>query len=60
MWPFPLGDLFMAGQATLPKLQELNINTIGELANYDFVVCGYILKNSSALSIVLVNMPEKK
>ncbi|MBU3099815.1 MULTISPECIES: DNA polymerase Y family protein [Clostridium] len=41
MWPLPVEDLFMVGRATTPKLHGLNINTIGELANYDLK----ILKN---------------
>jgi len=41
MWPLPVEDLFMVGRATSPKLRNLNINTIGELANYDLK----ILKN---------------
>lgn len=35
MWPLDVGDLFMVGRATLPKLNALNIFTIGDLANYD-------------------------
>jgi DNA polymerase-4 len=35
MWPLPVEDLFMVGRATLPKLQRLNIFTIGDLANYN-------------------------
>jgi len=41
MWPLPIEDLFMVGRATAPKLHNLNINTIGDLANYDLK----ILKN---------------
>ena len=32
MWPLPVGELFMVGRATSKKLQEININTIGDLA----------------------------
>ena len=35
MWPLPVGDLFMVGRASAEKLHKLNINTIGELAQYD-------------------------
>lgn len=35
MWPLPVEELFMVGRATAPKLHKLNINTIGDLANYD-------------------------
>ena len=41
MWPLPVEDLFMVGRATAAKLHNLNINTIGDLANYDL----QILKN---------------
>ena len=33
MWPLDVNDLFMIGKASSKKLHELNINTIGELAN---------------------------
>lgn len=35
MWPLNVDDLFMIGKASSKKLHELNINTIGELANTD-------------------------
>ena len=35
MWNLPVGDLFMVGRASEEKLHKLNINTIGELANFD-------------------------
>lgn len=35
MWPLPVGDLFMVGRQTRKKLLDLNITTIGELANTD-------------------------
>ena len=41
MWPLAVEDLFMVDRATAPKLHNLNINTIGDLANYDLK----ILKN---------------
>lgn len=41
MWSLPVEDLFMVGRATAPKLHSLNINTIGDLANYNLD----ILKN---------------
>ncbi|MCB2310629.1 DNA polymerase IV [Clostridium tagluense] len=41
MWKLPVEELFMIGRATAPKLHNLNINTIGDLANYDV----RILKN---------------
>ena len=35
MWPLPIDDLFMLGKSSSSKLKELNIKTIGELANTD-------------------------
>lgn len=45
MWPLQVEDLFMIGRATAPKLHNLNINTIGELANYDLEVLKNKLKS---------------
>ncbi len=33
VWPLPVEDLFYVGKATKRKLEVMNINTIGELAN---------------------------
>lgn len=33
MWPLPAADLFMVGKSSLPKLKNLGIHTIGDLAN---------------------------
>ena len=35
MWPLDVNELFMIGKASSKKLHELNINTIGKLANTD-------------------------
>ncbi|MEQ8156130.1 MAG: DNA polymerase IV, partial [Clostridiaceae bacterium] len=45
MWPLPAENLFMVGRATLPKLNKLNIFTIGDLANYDPEILKYQLKS---------------
>jgi len=45
MWPLPVEDLFMVGRATSPKLHSLNINTIGELANYNLDILKNKLKS---------------
>ncbi len=45
MWPLPVEDLFMVGRATLPKLNKLNIFTIGDLANYDIDIVKERLKS---------------
>ena len=45
MWPLPVGELFMVGRATAPKLQRLNIMTIGDLARYDSRILAHHLKS---------------
>ncbi len=35
MWPLPVSDLFMIGKKTVPKLYNLRIKTIGDLARTD-------------------------
>lgn len=35
MWPLPIRDLFMLGRKTVPKLYNMNIKTIGDLATAD-------------------------
>lgn len=49
MWPLPVEDLFMVGSATLPKLNRLNIFTIGDLANYDLDILKSVLKSHGVL-----------
>lgn len=45
MWPLPVEDLFMVGKVTKRKLDKLNINTIGELALFDFDILENIFKS---------------
>ena len=33
MWPLSVSELFMLGRRTVPKLQNMQIRTIGDLAN---------------------------
>lgn len=49
MWPLPVGDLFMVGRATLPKLIKLNIFTIGDLATYNLDILKTMLKSHGEL-----------
>ena len=49
MWPLPVEDLFMVGRATAPKLHNLNINTIGDLANYDIEILRSKLKSQGQI-----------
>ena len=45
MWPLPVEDLFMVGRQTKKKLNLLNINTIGQLANADLKLLNNKLKS---------------
>lgn len=38
MWPLPTSELFMLGRKTVPKLYNMQIKTIGDLANSDIKV----------------------
>lgn len=35
LWPLPIGDLYMVGRRTLPKLRAMGLYTIGDLAHAD-------------------------
>ena len=45
MWPLPVADLFMVGRRTKPKLENLNIQTIGDLANAEVELLRGVLKS---------------
>lgn len=49
MWPLPVEELFGVGRATAPKLNKLNIYTIGELANADERLLSQHLKSYGQL-----------
>lgn len=34
LWPLPVEELFMVGRRTAPRLRQMGIRTIGELANF--------------------------
>lgn len=55
MWSLPVEDLFMVGRATAPKLHNININTIGDLANYDIEILESKLKSHGQ---VISNYPN--
>ena len=46
LWKLPVGDLFMVGKKTVPRLNNLNIFTIGDLAKYDVELLKYHFKSS--------------
>jgi phosphoglycerol geranylgeranyltransferase len=58
MWPLPVEDLFMVGRATLTKLHNLNIFTIGDLANFDLKILKEKLKKGP-LHMTLID-PDKQ
>ncbi len=49
MWPLPEEDLFMVGRQTKKKLNQLNIHTIGQLANMDRKLLNDKLKSFGTL-----------
>lgn len=49
LWPLPVRELFMVGQATEKKLHKMNIYTVGELANADRDLLRGVLKSHGAL-----------
>lgn len=49
MWKLPVGDLFMVGRATEKKLKKINVNTIGELAVYDYDILKSIFKSYASV-----------
>ncbi|MDP4183303.1 MAG: DNA polymerase IV [Bacillota bacterium] len=49
MWPLPVEDLYGVGRATAPKLYQMGIYTIGELANTDPELLKYKLKSYGQL-----------
>ena len=49
LWYLPVGELFMVGKRTVPRLNNLNIFTIGDLAQYDVEVLKYHFKSSGLM-----------
>ncbi len=52
MWPLPVSELFMIGKKTVPKLHNLRIKTIGDLANSDKE---FILKRFGKFGLTMWN-----
>lgn len=55
MFPLPVGDLFGVGKKTAAVLKEMDINTIGDLANYDFLELQKKFKNQAMHLINIAN-----
>lgn len=49
LWHLPVGELFMVGRRTVPRLNNLNIFTIGDLAKYDVDFLKYHFKSSGRM-----------
>lgn len=70
MWPLPISELFGVGKRTVPKLNNLGINTIGDLANFNYEILYKYFKNQAKYLIdiargkddseVISEMPEQK
>ena len=45
MWPLPVGELYMAGKASVETLRKLEILTVGDLANANLDILKLHLKN---------------
>lgn len=55
MWPLKVGDLFGVGKKTVPKLEQLGIFTIGDLANSNLETLNTYFKNQSQFLIDSAN-----
>jgi len=51
IWPLPIEELFGIGRKTSPKLHDLNINYIRDLANADYSALYPYFKNQTAILI---------
>jgi DNA polymerase-4 len=49
LWNLEVGELFMVGSKTVPRLNNLNIFTIGDLAQYDVEFLKYHFKSSGMM-----------
>lgn len=49
LWGLPVSELFMVGRATTKKLHQMNIKTIGELANASPILLKSVLKSHGIL-----------
>ncbi|MFI3171158.1 MAG: DNA polymerase IV [Eubacteriales bacterium] len=49
MWPMPVGELYMAGKASVKTMEKLEIKTIGDLAGFDRTILRTHLKSHGDL-----------
>lgn len=49
LWNLQVGELFMVGSKTVPRLNNLNIFTIGDLAQYDIEFLKYHFKSGGMM-----------
>lgn len=49
LWHLNVSELFMVGKKTVPRLNNLNIFTIGDLARYDVEILKYHFKSSGSV-----------
>ena len=59
MWPLPIEELFMVGSASARKLKEMDIRTIGELADYDKELIRGVLKKHGEMVWNYANVIDK-
>lgn len=50
LWPLPIDNMFMVGRRTAPKLKNMGIYTIGQLANYNI---DYLFKEFKNYAFIL-------
>ena len=55
MWPLPIENLLYIGKSSTVILKKLNINTIGDLANYDSIKLKKYFKNRTTFMIESAN-----
>ena len=55
MWPLPINDLFGIGKKTTEKLLQLNVKTIGDLAQFDRNILYKYFKNMAGSMIDSAN-----
>jgi DNA polymerase-4 len=58
MWPLPVTELFMVGRATFPKLANMGIYTIGDVANSPVELLESVLKSHGKLIWTYANGQE--